>query len=142
MTIAVRVLEISQNEDLNNGSGLTWGFATALDGNVQNRLVANIQAVNFSGCSAKLDIRQGQTQGTTLANLLLALTSAAGQITFGTYTDSTGATWGTISVFVTAAQSATLPAGAWNFDLQVTNAGGFNEYYVEGPCIVHPTGTR
>jgi hypothetical protein len=139
MAIRSRRIEISQNEDLNGGAGITWGFATAADGNVQNRLPANIVAVNFSGCTAKLAIRQGQGAN---APLLLLLTSTLSQITFGTYTDPTGATWGTITVLVTNAQSAALPPGEWYFDLEVITAGGIQTYYVQGPCAVAATGTR
>lgn len=121
----MRDIEVAQNEDYSE----FWGYA---NGTIQSNT-----PFNLAGASAIFTIQQSSDNGATQ---ILRLTSAAGQITFGTTTIS-GVTFATITVTIPHATTATLPQGTFYYDIEVS-MGGSNTYYAAGACVITPTASR
>jgi hypothetical protein len=119
-------LEATQNEDWSE----TWGFAYMPYEAGELPSPQNAVAYNFSGAVAVWTIAESQDED---AEVLLQLTSAAGQIVFGTETVD-GIPYGTVTLALTAAQLRGLPAGEFFENLLVTLTT--NDYYLMGPFII------
>lgn len=91
----------------------------------------HFQPVNLAGYSARMHVRRRITD----ADFIIALTNANGAITLG------GAA-GTITLALTATQTAALPSGAFVYDLEVVNASGVVERLLKGTFLVDPEVTR
>lgn len=91
----------------------------------------NGSAVNLSGYSARLQVRQKHTSTTKL----LDLTTANSGIALG------GAA-GTITITATDTQTAALPDGVWRYDLEIVSGAGVVTRLVEGTFTVTPEVTR
>ena len=121
---------IDQNEDKTDVVGFAMGTVSAPLG-----------PISFTGCTAKMQIRQSQDPTSAL---YLTLTTGGGGLVLGGPTNMYNATipCGTITRTVTHAQSASLPAGQLYYDLVVITATGNQLYYLWGDCNVRGTGTR
>jgi hypothetical protein len=91
----------------------------------------HFQPVNLAGYTARMHVRRRITD----ANFIIALTTTNGAITLG------GAA-GTISLALTAEQTAALPAGAFVYDLEIVNPSGVVERLLKGTFLVDPEVTR
>lgn len=91
----------------------------------------NGAAVNLTGWTARMQVRQRHIADTAL----LDLTTANGGITLG------GAA-GTISLLATDTQTGALPEGVWRYDLELIDGSGKVKRLVEGSFTVTPQVTR
>lgn len=88
-------------------------------------------AINLTGYTAAMQLRSEPSDLTAA----LSLTSPSGGIVI------TGAT-GLVAVHATAAQTNTLVAGVYYYDLEITSAAGIVTRLVQGQIIVSPQVTR
>lgn len=92
----------------------------------------NGNAVNLTGYTAALQIRETYASTTTL--LSLTSSPAAGiTITAGT---------GTIAVTATAVQTAAIPTGVYVYDCEITDGTGVVTRIVQGDAYISPEVTR
>jgi hypothetical protein len=121
---------VDQNED----KTVLVGFATGT-------IACPLGPISFTGCTAKMEIRQSQDPTSAL---YLTLTTGGGGLVLGGPTSLYNGTipCGTIQWTLTHTQSAALPAGTFYYDVLVTNGAGLQTYYLWGDCNVRGTGTR
>ena len=87
--------------------------------------------VNLTGYTARMQIRSKTSAGAVAE----ALTTANGKIALG------GAL-GTITMTLSAADTAAINAGRYVYDLELVSSSGYVTRLVEGQCIVSPEVTR
>ena len=130
-------LSVIQNEDKTFGP-YTWGAA---DPTGLNNIFSQVYT-NFTGYSAKMQVRVNQDSGSTA---LLTLSSASA-IVFSKAACPGGpaapATNNAFAITVTAAQSAGISPGSYYYDLFVTSGASINTEYMAGLFIVLSSVTR
>lgn len=124
-------------DDLTVHSGTTYRALATTTGEIPASTPAAWTALtptNLTGWDARMHIRRRTTDTTTL--LALDAPPVAGQgITLG-------GTAGTIRVQIPNATTATLPVGAWPYDLELISAAGIVTPFLCGRVIVDPEVTR
>ena len=130
MAIWSRPIEVTQNAD----DIISLGFAS-------NAAYTNPQLATpfaFAGTYVEFTARYTSDPSSTL---IFTCNSTSGAIVFGTGTDSTGVTYGTITFTSPHAQSVNYPVGQyWCDTLWVVS--GSNSYLQQGPFIVSPSVSR
>ncbi len=87
-------------------------------------------AVNLGSSTARMQIRSSHSSPT----IILELTTGNGRITLGA--------GGQITLSITAADTANLPAGRYVYDLEMISTGGLVTRLLEGNVKITPEVTR
>jgi len=85
--------------------------------------------LNLSGYSARLMVRESKTS----AGTVLSLTSPSGGLVLSS---------GTVTATISAAQSGSILAGGYVYDLEIESSGGAITRIIEGPFTVSGEVTR
>lgn len=88
-------------------------------------------AVNLSGFSARMEVRSS----VSAADAIIRLDTTNGRI-------SLGGSAGTVSLLISAADSAALSAGAFVYDLELVSGAGVVTRLLQGRFVVSPEVTR
>jgi hypothetical protein len=110
----------SYNISARQGSTFNLSFTIDTDGTVWN----------LTGYTAAMQVRKATTSSTAI----LSLTSGSG-ITLG-------GSAGTVAVTASASTMASLPAGTWVYDLELTSGNGTVYAILSGKFIIQPEVTR
>jgi hypothetical protein len=129
MALWSRSLEVVQNEDYSKVLG--WASQDP-SGNI-----TLAQPISFSGCTAKMQVREGPS---STATQILALATGSG-ITLGSGT-LLGISCGLITIALTNTQTDALPIGSWFYDLFIYSSAGKQVCYLQGSFIVQWSVTR
>lgn len=82
---------------------------------------------DLTGFSAKMQVRQNYNK-----DLVVELSTVNGKI-------AVGGEEGTIILTISSAETATLPAGSFMYDLYITNSEGITTKLFEGEFIIYPS---
>lgn len=95
-------------------------------------IATNNSAITLGSYSAAMQVRKSITSTTKLLNLVSPTDIAldAGSVT------------GDVLVVVSDETMATVPAGTWVYDIELTDPSGNTDAYLEGKFIVKPEVTR
>lgn len=137
MALLDQDLSIAQGEDWS----LTWVWASP-DPSGQGNL-ANAVYYDFTGCLARLQVRETQSSS---ALLLLALPLSGGGITFSSVAMAGGppapATPNAFTVTIPKATSLALPVGEFYYDMFIDWTNGTSTAMLQGQFVIAPTVTR